>query len=165
MTQRESIESAASELSARLDEQPARYVEPVDQTQDLAPAESTTLTKTETAAVSVRRDSSGHFLPGVSGNPAGPGVVAPKIKPALARLLDLEPRELTKYKPKTVAEELAQRAILEARSREAFHGGLGDRQFIADRIDGPVERGATVNVGVQVVIREYGGSGKPEDIG
>ena len=158
-------ERMIEQAAAAATEQTPDYVEPVVQTQDPAPLESTALTKTDSPVVSVRRDSSGHFLPGVSGNPAGPGVVAPKIKPALARLLDLEPRELTKYKPKTVAEELAQRAILEARSRKAFHGGLGDRQFVADRIDGPVERGAQVNVGVQVVIREYGGSGKPEDIG
>src|SRR3990167_3586805 len=103
----------------------------------------------------VARDAHGHFLPGHSGNPNGAPNYGPKIKPVLARLLDMTPAEVAAFVPRTEAERLALLRLHEAGNVKAFRAGLHDFNAVADRVDGPVSQ-AVVNVGVQVVIRDYG---------
>ena len=91
-----------------------------------------------------------------SGTGARKPILGPRIRAALER-----PLASLEETPVTVADAIVQAMVKSA--VDIRHGG-SDRDRILDRLDGPVIR-ESVNLGVQVIIREYGGSGSPADIG
>ena len=58
------------------------------------------------------------FKPGQSGNPGGLPTGTPKMKVAYLKLLALSPDELVKFKPATVAEDLAFKQVKRAHQWE-----------------------------------------------
>lgn len=115
------------------------------------------------------RDSAGRILPGHSLNPAGRPKDTPLISPRIRKYQQLSVGELRALKARedelTAADALAVTYALDALTTGKLSSGHFSRRDVLDRVDGPLQRGGDINVGVQVVIREYGGSGKPEDIG
>lgn len=92
---------------------------------------------------------------GESGNPAGPPTHGPKIRPAMAKYLDMDEGVFARINVHsmhlTVAEQIAVRALKRA-IQEDDKDGDKVREFVAGHVDGGMNKdsGLTVNVGVQV---------------
>src|SRR6185503_6059898 len=76
------------------------------------------------------------FVRGKSGNPGGVKKGTIFISEAYKRMLAMSPEELKRYKPKSVAEEIAMRQAKDARGDLPLQPSLPAAREIADRTEG-----------------------------
>lgn len=158
-------------MSETAPEAPAENAPETLETADLPPDSRQNAVVSVTKPVTVIRDGAGRLLPGHSLNPNGRPPNTPLVAPRLRRYLEMPLSKLEKLdrpasrKKLTMAENIALTYALDALTTGGSAKSSGDksRRDVLDRVDGPLQRGGDINVGVQVVIREYGG-GDPEKI-
>lgn len=90
------------------------------------------------------------FKPGRSGNPGGVKRGTVFIGEAYKRVLAMTPAELTKYRPKSVAEEIAIEQAKNARGDSVEQQSLAAAKEIADRTEGKAPQTVNVTGDIQI---------------
>ncbi len=94
------------------------------------------------------------FKKGVSGNPGGVKKGTVFIGEAYKRVLAMSPDELTKYRPKSVAEQIAKHQAQNAHGLSLTESSLSAAKEICDRTEGKAPQTVNVTGDIQIETSE-----------
>lgn len=87
-----------------------------------------------------RKRGNPNWKPGVSGNPKGKPMNAPIVAPAVRKLLEMTPKEIEHFRPRTVVELMAFKQVRKMLLNDDDRDNLRRFEALTNRIEGhPVQ--------------------------